>query len=591
MKNCILSFTLSGHGFSGVVCQDGEITVATSLERITREKNDILLPITKVDLETFGWTSDPKVYQEHLDLPFDFQGDYSNVDFGRLEKFQLLLNYLLDAGGITLDDVNCVVYSYRYNESARKFFKERNPRIEFIVPEHHFSHACQAFLPSPFKEAAIMVVDGQGVPLARTGGDQLSGCLAYGKGNSVGILKDLPVRHSLGGMYSAFTKAVGFDTSEEGKTMGLAPYGKGTFYEVLKNDLKFNAFDFDIRNPLKMLKRGFIPENVLYKLPAYGRFLRQFKLRQKGEELTDLHKDLAYAVQKLTEDVMVFLADWLYEKTGSKNLCIAGGVGLNCVANYQVFARSKFENIFIHPNSGDNGLAVGQALHVYNQLQGNNRKYVATTDSLGKLYSDSEIKKAVEAHKSNDSISVTEFEDLDHLYDLMASHIEAGRITSWFQGRSEFGPRALGNRSIIADPRRPDMKDILNSRVKFRESFRPFTPSVLAERCSDFFELDIDAPFMLLAAYVKPGKGALVPAITHVDNTARVQTVTRKVNAPYYDLIKAFERRTGIPMVLETSFNVAGEPIVETPEDAIRCFLSTDIDVLCIDRFFLSKLK
>ena len=436
-----------------------------------------------------------------------------------------------------------------------------------------------------------MIVDGQGVPLARTGGDQLSGCLAYGKGSSVKILKDLPVRHSLGGMYAAFTKAVGFDTNEDGKTMGLAPYGNARVYKVLKNNLKFNTLDFDIRNPKKMLKRGFMPENVLYKLPAYGRYLRQFKRRQKGEELTDLHRDLSYAVQKLTEDVMIFLANWLYEETGSKNLCIAGGVGLNCVANYKVLANSKFENIFIHPNSGDNGLAVGQALYVYNQLRKNPRKYIATTDSLGKLYPENEIRKAVDAHKENISITVKEFEDLDLLYDLMASYIEVGSITSWYQGRSEFGPRALGNRSIIADPRRADMKDVLNSRVKFRESFRPFTPSVLAERCNEFFELDIPAPFMLLAASVKPGKAELVPAITHVDNTARVQTVTRDVNAPYYDLIKAFESRTGIPMVLETSFNVAGEPIVETPEDAIRCFLSTDIDVLCIDRFLLSKLK
>jgi len=590
-RNCILSFTLSGHGFSGVVCLDGVVTVATSLERLTRVKNDILLPITKVDLETFGWTSDPKVYQEHLDLPFDFEGDYSNVDFHKLEKFNLLLDYLLDAGGISLSDVTCVVYSYRYNESARKFFKDRNPNIEFIVPEHHFSHACQAFLPSPFEEAAIMVVDGQGVPLARTGGDQLSGCLAYGKGNSIEILRDLPVRYSLGGMYAAFTKAAGFETNEEGKTMGLAPYGKSTYYDTLKNELEFDTLDFDIRHPIKLIKRGFMPEKVLYKLPSYGRFLRQFKRKQKGEEFTDVHKDLAFAVQKLTEDVMVYLADWLYENTGSKNLCIAGGVGLNCVANYQVLARSKFDNIFIHPNSGDNGLAVGQALHVYNQVQNNPRKYVATTDSLGKLYSEAEIRKAVEARKGDSSIVIKEFDDLAELYDVMAAAIEAGQITSWYQGRSEFGPRALGNRSIIADPRRHDMKDILNSRVKFRESFRPFTPSVLAERSSEFFELDVDSPFMLLAAYVKPGKGELVPAITHVDNTARVQTVTRDVNAPYYDLIKAFDKRTGIPMVLETSFNVAGEPIVETPEDAIKCFLSTDIDVLCIDRFFLRKLK
>jgi len=590
-RNCILSFTMSGHGFSGVLCIDGAIEVATSLERLTRVKHDICLPLSRTDLETFGWKNDPKVYQDNLSLPFDLERDYSTVDFNELEKFQLLLNYLLDAGGIELKDVNCVVYSYRHNESAEKFFKDRNPDIEFIVPEHHFSHACQAFLPSPFEEAAIMVVDGQGVPLARTGGDQLSGCLAYGKGSSIETLWDLSVTHSLGGMYAAFTKKLGFATNEEGKTMGLAPYGNPEYYDVLKRELKFGTTRFDLKSVAKLMLRGFRQREVLYQLPEYGRFLKKFKTRTKHDEFTDVHKNLAFAVQKLTEDVMIFLANWLYEKTGSRNLCIAGGVGLNCVANYQVLINSKFDNIFIHPNSGDNGLAVGQALHVYNQLQGNPRKYVATTDSLGKLYSEDRIRQAVDARRGDENLTIKEFGDLSELYDVMAAAIESGEITSWYQGRSEFGPRALGNRSIIADPRRQDMKDILNSRVKFRESFRPFTPSVLAERSSEFFEMDVDSPFMLLAAFVKPGKAELVPAITHVDNTARVQTVTREENERYYDLISAFDKRTGIPMVLDTSFNVAGEPIVETPEDAIRCFLSTDIDVLCIDRFLIRKRR
>ncbi|MEO5865334.1 MAG: carbamoyltransferase C-terminal domain-containing protein [Nitrospiraceae bacterium] len=590
-RNCILSFTLSGHGFSGVVCLDGEITVATSLERLTRIKNDILLPISRTDLETFGWKNNPAIYQEDLDLPFDLEKDYSAIDFSKLEKFKLLLNYLLDAGGITLDNVDCVAFTYRHIASAKRFFKELNPNIEFVVPEHHYSHACQAFLPSPFEEAAIMVVDGQGVPLARTGGDQLSGCLAFGNGNSIDVLRDLPVKNSLGGMYAAVTKKIGFETNEEGKTMGLAPYGGPVYYDILRKKLKFDTKEFDVRNIHKLIKRGFRPEEVLYELPAYAAFLRKFKRRAKHEEIADEHKNLAFAVQKLTEDVMIYLADWLHEKTGSKNLCIAGGVGLNCVANYQVLHKSKFTNIFIHPSSGDNGLAVGQALHVYSQLWGNRRKYIAVTDSLGKSYSDEYIRLAVKAYQDDEDISVSEFSNLCELYNIVAAAIEAGWITSWYQGRSEFGPRALGNRSIIADPRRHDMKNILNSRVKFREGFRPFTPSVLAERSSEFFELDVDSPFMLLAAYVKPGKAELVPAITHVDNTARVQTVTRDINERYYDLITAFADRTGIPMVLETSFNVAGEPIVETPEDAIRCFCSTDIDVLCIDRFLISKKK
>jgi carbamoyltransferase len=590
-KNVILSFTASGHGFSGVLCVDGVVLVATSLERLTRVKNDILLPISRSDLETFGWKNSPEIYQNNLDLPFDLDNDYSDVDFNKLKKFHLILDYLLSEGGFDLSDIDVVVYSYRYNENARKFFAEKNPNIEFIVPDHHFSHTCQAFLASPFEEAAIMVIDGQGVPLKRTDGDQLAGCLAYGNGTNIEVLHEVPVRQSLGGLYGAFTKAVGFETNQEGKTMGLAPYGTSKYYDALKNQLKFNTLDLNLRSIISLLRSGFNSIGVLYKLPKYSSFLRNFKRRGKKDEITDIERDLSFAAQKITEDVMINLADWLHEKTGSKNLCIAGGVGLNCVANYQVLIKSKFDNIFTHPNPGDNGLAVGQALYVYNILKGNPRKYIATTDSLGKLYSEDEVKEALKPYLTDPTIEIQEFSNLNLMYDLMATAIECGQITSWFQGRSEFGPRALGNRSIIADPRRPDMKDILNSRVKFRESFRPFTPSVLAERSSEFFELDVESPFMLLAAYVKQGKAEMVPAITHVDNTARVQTVSRDVNERYYDLIKAFDKRTGIPMVLETSFNVAGEPIVESPEDAIRCFLSTDIDVLCIDRFFVKKIK
>jgi carbamoyltransferase len=588
-RNCILSFTLSGHGFSGVVCLDGQISGATSLERLTRIKNDILLPLTLGDLNTFGWKGDPQHYLDNIDLPFALDHDYSTVDLGTVEKFGRLVDYLLEAADITIEDVDCVAYSYRHNDAARRYFHERNPRIEFVVPEHHYAHACQAFLPSAYEEAAIMVVDGQGVPLDRTAGDQLSGCLAYGRGTEVETLWEIPVRHSLGGMYGAFTRAIGFDTNEEGKTMGLAPYGGPEYYDLLKKDLKFDQSEFGLRSLGKLIKRGLKPEEVLYQLPPYGRFLERFPRRGKKEPFSDVHRNLAFAVQQLTEDVMVYLADWLYERTGSENLCISGGVALNCVANYQVLIKSKFKNIFVHPNAGDNGLAVGQALYVYNQLQGHPRCYVATTDSLGREYSEDEFRAAVLPHRSDSRVTIREFSDLSEMYGVVADAIVDGQIASWCQGRSEFGPRALGNRSILADPRRADMKDILNSRVKFRESFRPFTPSVLADRSSHYFEMEQESPFMLMAPYVRPGMAAVVPAITHEDNTARVQTVTREENERYYDLIKAFEARTGVAMLLDTSFNVAGEPIVETPEDAIRCFFSTDIDMLCVDRFVITK--
>jgi len=589
-RECIVSFTLSGHGLSGVVCQNGLIVAASSLERISRKKNDLLFPITKEDLKTFGWKGKPDIYQESLDLPFDFDINKEDIKFENSIEFNKFLKYLLKAANINLFDIDCVVYSYRYVEQARNYFTNICPNAEFLVPEHHFSHACQAFLSSPFDEAAIMVVDGQGVPMARTYGDQLSGCLAYGKGSSIKILRELPVRHSLGGMYSAFTSKVGFKSNEEGKLMGLAPYGTDKIYQEIKKNLRFDVTEFNWRKLGSLMSRGIPFEQVLYSLPNYISFINTYITRGKKELIEDYHRDLAYAVQKLTEDVMVYMANYLYKKTNSKSLCIAGGVGLNCVANYQVLIGSPFENVFIHPNPGDNGLAVGQALWAY-VIDGNKeRKYVATHDYLGMEYSDTDYQNAIMSIKNRDDLVITEYENLEDLYEQMAVDIANGEIASWCQGRSEFGPRALGNRSILADPRRAEMKDILNARVKFRESFRPFTPSVIAERCSEFFELNIESPFMLHAAYVRPGVAKVVPAITHEDNTARIQTVTPDVNERYYGLIKAFERKTGIPMVLDTSFNIADEPIVETPEDAIRCFLSTDIDVLGIDRFHIRKL-
>ncbi len=591
MSRSILSMCMSGHGLSAAVCLDGQIISASSMERITRKKNDILLPISKQDLKTFGWNSDPEIYRKSIDLPFDYDNDYASVNFHDNENWNRLIVYVLEIAGLDIKQIDCVAYSYRHVESARNFFKAVNPNVDFIVPEHHFSHACQAYLASPFDNAAILVVDGQGVPLERTGGDQLSGCMAVGKGNVIDVLEEFPVRYSLGGMYAEFTRKAGMKTNEECKAMGLSSYGTALLYNRFKELLKFDVSEYNPRDIVGLIKSMGAPKHYTYSLGKYAALLAEYPDREPKGEFTQLYKDITFAGQKITEDVLIYLANKLHEKTGSKNLCIAGGVGLNCVANYQVLANSPFENIFIHPNAGDNGLAVGQALYVHNIVDGNPRVYIATHDYLGKTYAPDIIEETINEYKSKADVSVKKYEDTHHQNKEMAAFIAEGNITSWFQGRSEFGPRALGNRSILADPRRGDMKDTLNSRVKFRESFRPFTPSVLKERSHDFFTIDIESPFMLLAPYVKPGKAEVVPAITHVDNTARVQTVTKESNERYYDLIKEFDRQTGVPLVLNTSFNVAGEPIVETPGDAVRCFLSTDIDVLGIGNYILQKNK
>ncbi len=591
MARSILSLCLSGHGFSAAVCIDGKIVAATTLERLSRVKNDILLPISRTDLDAFGWKNDPSLYENYLDLPFDLKGDYGDVDLHNVKGWTMLIDSVLASARIGIRDVECVVYSYRHVKSARRYFSEVCPKAAFINPEHHFSHACQAYLPSGFDEAAILVVDGQGVPLKRKDNDQLSGCLAWGQGNSIKVIEEFPVRYSLGSMYASFTKKCGFKTNEECKLMGLASYGDEDVYNEFRKDVRYHSKEFHFGNIAALVKRGFRPQRHIYSLGKYWIRLGQYPDRKKDGEYSKLYKDLSRAAQHITEDVMIFLANELHRMTGSKNLCIAGGVGLNCVANYKVLENTPFENVFVHPSAGDNGLAVGQALYAHNIIDGNARTYTAHHDYLGKEYTKNDVEKAVKSYSVKPDIKFKEYGDMKLMYKDMASFIADGKITSWWQGRSEFGPRALGNRSILADPRRKDMKDILNSRVKFREAFRPFTPSVLKERASEYFTLDIESPFMLLAPYVKPGKDEIVPAITHVDNTARVQTVTRETNERYYDLIKEFDRQTGVPVVLDTSFNVAGEPIVETPEDALRCFMSTDIDLIGIDNCILRKVK
>jgi carbamoyltransferase len=557
---------MSGHGVGGAILVDGIPVVATTLERLTRKKYDIMLPISQCDLETFGWKGDPQNYKQGLDLEFDFEHDYSNVDFSKNEKFNLLLEYLLSASGLDLQDIHRVYWTYRHEESAFNYVRDHIPSAFFSVPEHHEAHAKQAFYPSPFDEAAILVVDGQGVPMERTGGDQLSGCLAYGQGTQIKVLSELPVRYSLGDMYSHFTRLSGFRTNEECKTMGLSAYGTDKIYDELMKEVRFNCTERNWR------RLDFRARHYLYSLGRY---------RQALNKWTEYDpKDMAYAGQKITEDVLIRLANWLYEKTKSKNLCISGGVALNCVANYKILDHTPFENVWIYPNAGDNGLAVGQA------LQG--REYQADNDYLGREYSDKDIEQAF-WNGWDGKLPFQWWDDVNKIPPIMAKHIADGKICAWYHGRSEYGPRALGNRSILADPRNPNMKDHLNAKVKHRESFRPFTPSVLREKCGEYFTLDIESPFMLLAPYVFRDERDIIPAVTHVDGTARVQTVTREQNPLYYSLIQEFEKLTGIPILLNTSFNVAGEPIVETPEDAVRCFKSTEIDVLSIGNYILTK--
>ena len=565
----ILSFVLSGHGFSGAVCVNGQIVVATTLERLTRKKYDILLPLSQHDLDTLGWTADPKVYQDAMDVPFDLSAHA--IDLSLCEPFHTMLDYLLTAASLTMPDVETVVWSYRHTDAAQRYFARYYPHVQFIGnPEHHATHAAQAFLPSPFDDAAILVVDGQGIPLARVGGDQLAGCLAYGsRSASITMLEDIPVRHSLGGMYAAFTTKCGFKTNEDGKTMGLAAYGTPTYYQPVT----FDAYE-SLRATLSGLRHGRWPTRLHYQLPRYWELLEKCVRRKSTDPMTSEYQDLAYAAQHMVEEVMIHLGKYLREYTGSKNLCIAGGVGLNCVANAKVLKACGFEHIYIPSSPGDNGLVVGQALALAGKLT-----TITDRDDWGQSYSKPRVEQAMATtNLPVQSLNVT----------TVAQAIANGKVVGWYQGRSEFGPRALGHRSILADPRKAYMKDYLNASVKFREAFRPYTPSCLAEHAHAYFDLSVPSPFMLLAPEVHLWKRREIPAVTHVDGTARVQTVT-PANGRYYDLITAFHNLTGVPMVLNTSFNVAGEPMVETPEDAVRCFQSTALDILVMDEWMVTK--
>jgi len=360
--------------------------------------------------------------------------------------------------------------------------------------------------------------------------------------------------------------------------MGLAPYGKPRYYDRLKE-------------VIEVCEDGSFVMNMKYFEYPYGLrmtngfFDRLFggPRRKPESEVTERDADIAASIQKITEEVMLKMANYVYSQTGMKNLCMAGGVALNCVANGRLLRESPFENIYIQPAAGDAGGAVGVAFYIYNTVLKHPRRYVMQNAYLGTEYTAEEIRQVLEQF----SAPYTELER-EELVQRVAHHLAEGKIIGWFQGRMEFGPRALGARSILADPRRAEMKDVINAKVKHREAFRPFAPTVLEEKVSEYFKFNGKSPFMLLVAETKDGFKR-IPAVTHVDGTARLQTISREDNPLYYDLISAFERLTGVPVLLNTSFNVRGEPIVCSPEDAYRCFMRTGLDYLAIGPFLLEK--
>ena len=592
----ILGISAFYHDSASCLISNGKIIAAAQEERFTRKKHDSGFPKNSISYCLDEANIDPKkldyiVFYEKPFLKFErlletylafapkgFKSFSSSMPIWIKEKlFQkvMLINFLKEI-----------------------FKNEIELEDKILFSEHHLSHAASAFYPSPFESAAVLTMDGVG--------EWTTTSLALGRGSELEVVKEIHFPHSLGLLYSAFTYYTGFRVnSGEYKIMGLAPYGKPVYVDVIKNNLikikddgsfNLNMHYFDYCTGLTMTNKNF---NKLFGGPP----------RKSESEITQKEMDLAASIQAIAEEVVLKLAKDIQKNTNEKNLCLAGGVALNCVANGILLKEKIFENIWIQPAAGDAGGSLGAALTIWYKMLKNTRELPINPSKmngayLGPSYQNEEVKLLLDSCGA-----IYHQYDKKELIELVAQQLSQEKAVGWMRGRMEFGPRALGNRSIIGDPRSPKMQKQLNLKVKYRESFRPFAPSVLREHVSNWFDLDIDSPYMLLVANVLKDKcyemseddrslfgierlnipRSDIPAITHIDYSARVQTVHSETNPTYHSLINKFYEITGCPVLVNTSFNVRGEPIVCSPEDAFKCFMGTELDLLVIEDFVLLK--
>jgi len=557
----ILGISCFYHDSAACLIQDGHVVAAASEERFTRKKHDEGFPRQAIRycLEAGGIQAGDLDYVGFYDKP--------------ILKFERLISTYLSTfpRGFTSYSKAMPVWLKEKLWIPSLIRKELGYKGKILFTEHHMSHAASAFLVSPFKEAAILTVDGVG--------EWATASYGVGKDRQIDLFKEIRFPNSLGLLYSAFTYYLGFKVnSAEYKVMGLAPYGEPKYVDEVKQliDIKddgsfvIDMSYFSYHHGLRMVN---------------GNFSRLFggPVREPESKLEQRHKDIAMSVQKVTEEVMLKMAGYLHRETGMENLCLAGGVALNCVANGRVLREGPFKDLFIQPAAGDAGGALGVAAYIYHCVLDKPRVETMEHAYLGPEYSDEEIQEVLKIHAA----PAKRLQREDLVRDV-AALIDGQTVIGWFQGRMEFGPRALGSRSILADARNPKNKDVVNLKIKFRESFRPFAPTVLEEKISEYFEIDRPSPYMLLVAPVREEK-RIIPSVTHVDHSARIQSINRSQNPLYYDLIKEFENRTGVPVIINTSFNVRGEPIVCTPEDAYRCFMRTHMDYLVLGPYLLDK--
>ena len=593
----ILGISAFYHDSAAALIRDGEIISAAQEERFTRKKHDSSYPFNAIefvlkhskvnlsDINSIVFYEKPFLKFERLletyvaFAPKGFRSFSRAMPIWLKEKLfqkKMLFDYL------------------------KKHDQNFNDEKKILFSEHHLSHAASAFYPSPFKEAIVLTADGVGEWATTT--------VAIGKDNKLDIKKELHFPHSLGLLYSAFTYYTGFKVnSGEYKLMGLAPYGKPKYVDIilkylidLKEDGTFilNQEYFNYSTGLTMTNKKF---NDLF-----GAKPRRPNL----DKISQFHMDIASSIQNVTEQIMLKLARSLRKEFGISNLCLAGGVALNCVANSKILDEKIYENIWVQPAAGDAGGALGAALAYWHIDLKKKRQNIEEDNMMGSYlgneFSQNEIQKIFDNIGTNYKI----YNDED-LISKTASDLSNGKAVGWFQGRMEFGPRALGNRSILADPRSADMQKNLNLKIKYRESFRPFAPSVLKEDLDSWFEMNIDSPYMLFVANIKKEKilqlsedekkkfgldllnikKSIIPAVTHVDYSARIQTVTEKLNQKYFLLIKKFKEITNCPVLVNTSFNIRGEPIVSSPEDAYRCFMGTELDILVVGNCYIEKIN
>lgn len=586
----ILGLSAFYHDSAACLVRDGEIVAAAQEERFTRKKHDASFPTNAVAycLREGG------INVNELDCVAFYEKPFLKFD-------RILHSYLAYAPAGLKSFLMAIPLWIRERVWMKELIRrELGSDCKIFFPEHHESHAASAFFPSPFSEAAFLTIDGVG--------EWTTTSYGVGRDNQIEMLAELRFPHSLGLLYSAFTYFTGFKVnSGEYKLMGLAPYGQPKYVDLILSELIDLKDDGSFRLNMKYFNYGV---GLTMTNAAFNRLFDR-PPRKPESKLTQSDMDLARSIQDVTDEIMLRMARHVRKETGQRNLCLAGGVALNCVANGRILRERIFDRIWIQPAAGDAGGALGAALFAWHQILGNERKADDLNDSqrgsyLGPAYRNDEIRAYLETQK----IPFTELTD-DDLPEKIADLIKAQKVIGWFYGRMEFGPRALGARSIIGDAQSPKMQEVMNLKIKFRESFRPFAPSVLREKLSDWFELDEESPYMLMVAPVSKNRRRQiaadqqdlfglqkllatrsdVPAVTHVDYSARIQTVTDRHQPMFYRMIKKFDEKYGCPVIINTSFNVRGEPIVGTPEDGFTCFMRTNMDYLLLGNFLLEKTE